>query len=174
MRIVSLFLCFFLAASLAQAKDFKIATVDLAKLFNQYPGTKTAQDKFNAIADKQQKDLMGEEQDLTDLDNELKKQTSVLTAKQKADKEYLLKKKYEDYTQHKNQILAELKDDENQMTQDILTQIKGIITSVAKDKGYDVVLDSEKTIIVSNPADLTDDVIKAFPASSPSDTDTGK
>jgi outer membrane protein len=167
MRIHSLLLCFFLAASVAQAKDFKIATVDLAKLFNEYPGTKAAQDKFNAIADKKQKDLVGEEEELADLDKDLKKQSSVLTASQKADKEYILKKKLEDYTQEKNQVLAELKDDENTMTQDILTQIKGIITTVAKDKGYDLVLDSEKTIVVNNPVDLTDDVIKAYPASVP-------
>jgi Skp family chaperone for outer membrane proteins len=173
MRILSFLVCFFLMLSTAFAKDFKVATVDLAKLFSEYPGTKDAQDKFNAIAAKKQKDMTGEEQDLQDLDTELKKQASVLTPKQKADKEYILKKKLEDYTQQKNQVLAELKTDEAQMTDDILTQIKTLVSQVAKAKGYDMVLDSEKTILVTNPADLTDDVMKAFPASA-SVSDTGK
>jgi outer membrane protein len=173
MRILSLLACFFLVASTSFAKDFKIATVDLAKLFSEYPGTKAAQDKFTAIAAKKQKDLVGQEQDLQDLDTELKKQASVLTPKQKEDKEYILKKKYEDYTQEKNQIMAELKTDQDQMTDDLLTQIKAIVVKVAQAKGYDVVLDSEKTILVTNPADLTDDVIKQYPASSPATSDTG-
>ena len=170
MRILSLAMCFFLMVSAAFAKDFKMATVDLAKLFNEYPGTKAAQDKFTAIAAKKQKDLVGQEQDLQDLDNDLKKQSSVLTPKQKADKEYILKKKFEDYTQQKNQIMAELKTDQDQMTDDLLTQIKTIITKVAKDKGYDVVLDAEKTILVNDPVDLTDDVIKQYPVSATTST----
>ncbi|HVM33027.1 MAG TPA: OmpH family outer membrane protein [bacterium] len=170
MRILSFVVCFFLMISPVLAKDFKVATVDLAKLFADYPGTKAAQDKFNAIAQKKQKDLAGQEQDLQDLDAELKKQSSVLTPKQKSDKEYILKKKLEDYSQQKNQILAELKTDENQMTDDILTQIKAIVTKVAQGKGVDVVLDSEKTILVTNPVDLTDEVEKAFPAASDSDS----
>ena len=67
MRILSFLVCFFLMLSTAFAKDFKVATVDLAKLFSEYPGTKDAQDKFNAIAlQKKQKDIAGEEQDLQD------------------------------------------------------------------------------------------------------------
>ena len=173
MRILSFLACFFLMMSTAFAKDFKVATVDLAKLFNDYPGTKDAQDKFNAIASKKQQALAGQEQDLQDLDTELKKQAAVMTPKQKADKEYMLKKKLEDYTAQKNQILAELKTDEGQMTDDILTQIKTIVTQVGKSKGYDLVLDSEKTILITNPVDLTADVEKAFPASAPA-SDSGK
>jgi outer membrane protein len=173
MRILSLVTCFFLLASTSFAKDFKMATVDLAKLFNEFPGTKDAQDKFTTIAAKKQKDLESQANDLQDLDNELKKQSSVLTPKQKADKEYILKKKFEDYTQEKNQIMAELKTDQDQMTDDLLTQIKAIVVKVAQAKGYDVVLDSEKTILVNNPVDLTDDVIKQYPASAAVTPDSG-
>ena len=59
------------------------------------------------------------------------------------------------------------------MTDDILTQIKTLVAQVGKAKGYDMVLDSEKTILVTDPVDLTDDVMKAFPASA-SVSDTGK
>ncbi|HET9869665.1 MAG TPA: OmpH family outer membrane protein, partial [bacterium] len=69
-----------------------------------------------------------------------------------------------DLIQQKQQIMAELKGAEDQMTDDILSQIKAIVVKVAKAKGYDAVLDSEKTILVTDPVDLTDEVIKAFPS----------
>ncbi|MGH7739827.1 MAG: OmpH family outer membrane protein [bacterium] len=171
MRILGYLMCLCLMVSPVWAGNFKVATVDLAKLFGAYPGTKSAQDKFNAMAEKKQKSLEGMEQDLQDLSTDLKKQSSVLTSKQKSDKEYILKKKYQDYTDQKNKSLADLKAAENQMTDDILARIKTIVAKVAKDKGYDLVLDSEKTIVVNNPEDLTDAVIKAFPADASADSD---
>ncbi len=173
MRILSLITCLFLLASTSFAKDFKMATVDLAKLFNEYPGTKDAQDKFTALAADKQKGILKEKQDLQKLSDDFDKQASVLTPSQKSDKEYILKKKYEDYTQDSNQVMAALKAQQDQMTDDLLVQIKAIIVKVAQAKGYDVVLDSEKTILVNNPVDLTDEVAKQFPASAPAASDSG-
>ena len=141
MRILSLAACFFLLASTSFAKDFKMATIDLAKLFNEYPGTKDAQDKFTALAADKQKPILKEKQDLQKLSDEFDKQASVLTPSQKSDKEYILKKKYEDYTQDSNQVMASLKAQQDQMTDDLLAQIKAIVVKVAQAKGYDVVLD---------------------------------
>jgi Skp family chaperone for outer membrane proteins len=49
---------------------------------------------------------------------------------------------------------------ENDLTQMVLGEIKVIIAGVAKDKGYDLVLDSEKTAYVKGGVDLTADVEK--------------
>jgi len=57
MRFITLLLCCLFAASMVSAKDMKVGTVDLKKIFNEYPGTKTATKKFTVMAQKKQKDL---------------------------------------------------------------------------------------------------------------------
>jgi len=162
MRFISLFLAAFLAAGLALAGDMKIATVDLQKLFKDYPGTQKAEDKLKDIEKKKVKELTPMEEDLKDLQNELQNNSSVLSAKEKKQKKELFGLKMDEYTKAKSQIAAELQTKESDMTQSVLGEIKGIIADVAKDKGFDLVLDSEKTAYVKGGIDLTDEVEKKF------------
>jgi len=166
------FLCCLLAVSLAEAKDFKIATVDLTKLFTEYPGTKKAQEKFQTLAKKKQDDLVDMEKEIRDLDSDLKKSASVLTKKQRKDKEYLFQRKYEDYQGKKNEIMSELKVKEGEMTQEILSQVKAIVATLAKAKGFDLVLDGEKAVYVREGTDLTPEVLKSYKDLPSDSTDT--
>ena len=161
MRLITL-LCCFLVASLASAKDFKVATVDLQKLFKEYPGTDKAQKKFKALAEKKQKDLQESAQDLQDLQGEIKNSGSVLSAKQKKQKETELKQKAHDLDLAESQARSYLASKESEMTQSLLEEIKALVAGVAKDKGADLVLDSDKTVFVNGGVDLTPDVLKNF------------
>jgi outer membrane protein len=156
------FLCCLLAVSLAQAKDLKIATVDLQKLFTEYPGTKKAQDKFNALAKKKVDDLGDQKKEIQDLNDDLQKSSSILTKKQRKDKQYILQRKMEDYQAKQGEISNELKAKEGEMTQEILTQVKAIVAGVAKAKGFDLVLDGEKAVYVREGTDLTPEVLKSY------------
>ena len=79
MRFISLFLAAFLVAGLALAGDIKIATVDLQKLFKDYPGTQKAEDQLKEIEKKKIKELTPMEDELKDLQNELQNNSSVLS-----------------------------------------------------------------------------------------------
>lgn len=161
MRFFTL-LCCFLIASAASAKDFRVATVDLQKLFKEYPGYDTAQKKFKDMAEKKQKDLQESAQDLQELQNELKSSSSVYSAKQKKQKETELKQKAHDLDTAENEARTYLASKESEMTQTLLDEIKVIVANVAKDMGVDLVLDSEKTVYVNGGTDLTDNVLKSF------------
>ncbi len=168
MRFLSLFLAAFLAAGLALAGDIKIATVDLQKLFKDYPGTQKAEDKLKDIEKKKIKELAPMEDELKDLQNELQNNSSVLSKKEKQEKKELFGLKMDEYTKAKSQVQLDLQTKESDMTQTVLGEIKGIIAGVAKDKGFDLVLDSEKTAYVKGGTDITDEVEKQFKSSSDS------
>ena len=160
MRFVAL-VCCLLIASMATAKDLKVGTVDLKKLFNEYPGTEKAQKKFKAFALKKQKDLSDPEEELTDLQKQLEGSSSVLSAKEKKKKAAEYQTKLREYAQLKNQITNDLAAKESEMTQGILDEIKAAVAGVARDKGVDLVLDSEKTVYVNGGTDLTEAVLKS-------------
>jgi outer membrane protein len=159
MRFLSL-LCCFLIASFASAKDLKIGTVDLQKLFKAYPGYKTAEKKLKALASKKQKELSEPEGELTDLQKELEGSGSVLSSKEKKKKATQYQEKLKDYTILQKQMQMELAAKQDEMVAGILDEVKGIVADVAKDKGVDLVLDAEKTVYVNGGVDLTDAVLK--------------
>ncbi len=174
MRSITL-LCCFLAVSLvsvAQAKDMKVATVDLKKIFQEYPGYEKAQAKFKALAEKKQKELSEPEQELGDLQKELESSGSVMSAKEKQKKTAKAKKLYESYAQQKSQIQNELATKETEMTQGLLDEIKAVVADVAKEKDIDLVLDVEKAVYVKDGTDLTDALLKKFKTLKIKDDDT--
>ena len=155
-------LCCFLLASAVSAKDLKVGVVDLKKLFSEYPGTQKAQKKFKAMAEKKQKELSEPEEELADLENQLKGSSSVLSSKQRERKVAEYKKKSQEYLQLKGQMQNELATKETEITQTILDEIKVMVADVAKSQDVDLVLDSEKTVYAKGSVDLTDAILKNF------------
>jgi outer membrane protein len=166
-------LCCFLAASFVSAKDLKIATVDLAKLFKEYPGTKAAQKKFTAMAERKKQDLTDSADELRDLKKQLDNSSSVLSSKQLRQKKQEYDRKAQNFAQQENQVQQDMQAKESEMTMSILDEIKVIVSGVAKDNSVDLVLDSEKTVYVKDGTDLTDQILKTFKKSDASKDDSG-
>jgi outer membrane protein len=177
MRFITL-LCCFLFASVVSAKDFRLATVDMQKLFNSFPGTEKAKKKLEDLEEKKKEDLADSKQELIDLQKELGGDSSLFTEKQRMKKEKEYNDKLSAYNQQTEQIQKELMAEESEMTQNIVDQIKKIVADVAADKGIDLVLDSDKTVYAKDPVDLTSDITdrykKMADAESKDDSDSKK
>jgi outer membrane protein len=167
MRFLTLLFCF-LAASSVMAKDFTIGVVDLQKLFKEYPGTATAQKKFNTFADAKKQDLLDAQKVLQDLQKELS--SGKLSDKVKKEKQDEFQQQYQDLEDQKNHAQTEIANREQEMTQTLLGQIKDIVAKVADSEGVDLVLDSNNVVDVKVSVDLTADVLKKFSTSKVSST----
>ena len=161
-RLLFSFLAFFLAASLVSAKDFKLAVVDMQKLFNSYPGTQKAKDKLKDMEKKKLQDLKETAQDLSDLEKELTDSSSVLSQKQRLRKQKEYQEKKAAFDQEQAEAQKDLMTKENDMTQTLVDQLKDIVAGIAKDKGFDLVLDKDKVVYSKDAVDLTDDILKNF------------
>ncbi len=160
MRWIALSCCL-LAASTVSAKDLRIAVVDMQKLFNSYPGTQKAKDKLKDLEQKKMSDLQDMAEEVKDLKGDLS-DSSVLSAKERAEKQKELQDKEATLEQAQNDAQKSLMNQESEMTQDIVDKIKVIVAGVAKDKGIDLVLDQDKTVYAKDAVDLTDDILKTF------------
>jgi Skp family chaperone for outer membrane proteins len=162
MRYLTLLLCFF-AASRVMAKDFTAATVDMQKLFKEYPGTLPAQNKFEALTQSRKKDLMDSEKTLESLKEELTgPYADDLTTAEKTAKG----KKYDEERQNlldlQSRIQNELGQKEQEMTQAIVEKIKVRVDAIAKKDGVDLVLDTKDIVSLQGGLDLTDEVLASF------------
>ncbi len=164
MRFFTL-ICCFLVASVAMAKDFKVATVDLQQLFKEYPGTKKAQKKFNAMADEKKQKLTDEADEIRDIEKSLKDSGSVLSKKEMKAKQEEYATKAKAFQDEESQVQNDLAAKEQEMTKTLLEEIKGIVAKIAKNDGVDMVLDAEKTVYAKDAVDLTDEVLKSYKSS---------
>lgn len=159
MRSTVLLTVFLLAAS-AFARDYKTAVVDMAKIFNEYPGTQRAKEKLAKWEKQKTDDLNDTYQELNDLNKELTK--SPLSAKMKAKKQQEFDEKFADYKKRDAEVKNAIMDKEGAMTQELVDEIKPIVAAVAKDKDIDLVLDSSKVVYNASQTDITQDVLDRF------------
>jgi len=160
MRYLILVICL-LAASTVMADGFTIATVDMQKLFKDYPGTPPAQKKFDAYTQKQKAELVDSQKILVKLQKELEGNTT-LSDSAKQEKLKAFQDESQNFQDEKTRIQNDLAVKEQEMTQAIVGKIKDIVATVAKKDKVDLVLDASDTVNAKNAVDLTDEVLAAF------------
>ena len=159
--IVFLLSVLFLATS-AFARDYKTAVVDMAKVFNEFPGTQRAKEKLAKWEKQKTEDLNDTYQELNELNKELSNAKSTLSAKMKAKKQREFDEKFADYKKKDAEVKNAIMDKESAMTQELVDEIKPIVAAVAKDKDIDLVLDSSKVVYNASATDITQDVLERF------------
>jgi outer membrane protein len=161
MRFLTMLFCF-LIASAAVAKDLKIASVDLQKAVTEYPAYKSDQKKLATLKDEKTSELVEEKRDLDRILQDIEKSKSVMSQEELKKKEDLYRKKGQELQDEQAQDESELANKQSLMLHAILGEVKDIVEKIAKDKGVDVVLDSQSVLYMRDELDLTDDVLKSY------------
>jgi outer membrane protein len=145
-----------LSLGLAGDKGLKVGYVNIMEVLSGYSGYKGAKVRLEKAMKTKQAELQGMEQELMELQQEYEKKKSILSEKARKEKQYIMQKKLEDYQNVQQQANRELAAKEQQMTEVLLDELRDYIAQVAKQKGFDLVLD--KTAVLyekSGSADIT-------------------
>lgn len=139
----------------ACAKEYKIAYVDLAKVFDDYKKTKESEKN---LADK----AKGKEDDRKAMVDELRKlkdEQALLSDKAKGDKQKVIDVKIKTLQDFDTKTRDELVKERNDMLGGILKDIEKIVTAYAKENGYDIILNSRMLLYGGEQYDLTNEVL---------------
>ena len=142
-------------ANQAFAKEYKIAYVDLAKVFDEYKKTKDSEKKLEEKG-------KGKEGDRTKMVDELRKlkdEQALLSEKAKAEKQAVIDSKIKALQDFDRVTRDELVKERNDMLGGILKDIEKIVTEYAKANGYDLVLNSRMLLYGGQEFDLTNEVL---------------
>ncbi len=160
--------------TLAQAPGpARVTIVDMARISSESGMGKyyVAQlDKLNteisAATAQKQNELGKIDNEINALEEELKKQGSVLSqeARDKKQQEITRKKRdraalLEDGTAEINRMRERANQQAQQVTQDFQIKVRPIIEQVAKEKGFDIIIDSQFAYTVGREFDITAEVI---------------
>ncbi len=144
--------------------ELKIGFVNVEEIFKNYSGTKDAEDKFSKEVAKWEQDASAKQKEIKDIKDQLDKQTLLLSSERKAELEGKVKQKmaeYQEFIQTKFGQKGEVLSKNEELTKPIVDKITKIIDKIAKDEGYDFILDARAGgVIYGKPAfDLTERVL---------------
>ncbi len=174
----------------AAAAELKLATVDMAKVFNGYWKSKKAQEVLRqkeVTKEGQLKELQEEQQKLVEQHQKMLRQMEdpTLNAGERERMRRTTQKKADEVRelmasidQFRRSSITELQKDEGDARKKLLDEIRAVITAAAKERGYNYIVDSAALGPVGNPVvlyseeanDLTDAIMTRLNASDPDKT----
>lgn len=167
-RISLLFFCFSLLFCLQNrivwAQDIKIGVLNMKKLQQNSVRFQKIREvlkkKFNVL----QKKLDGERAQIAKIEEELRKQSMMLSLDAKEDKEMELGKRTRHYKYMYGEVTQEMKDAEFEATRKVGKEIEKIVEKMSQKEGYTIILeDGTVGLIYYNIAiDITNQVTEAY------------
>ena len=150
----------------AQGADLKIGYVDLNKALNESDSGKKAKKTLEDMVNSKKSILVEKEIELKKLQEELEKQSSVLTPEAKKSKEEQFNKLLRDYQKMVKDFGDELQKKEEELSVGIQKDLIEFVNKLGKDEGYTIIFGLEKGArgIIYSPDELnlTDKVIKKY------------
>jgi len=144
--------------------QLKLGFVNSEKIFTQFEGTKIAQEKFNKEVAKWEQEASKRVKEITEMKEQLEKQSLILTAERKKALEDSLRQKvilHEKFLQEKFGQRGDVLSKNEELTKPILEKIQKIIDKIAKDEQFDFIFDYRAggLVYAKQTYDLTDRVL---------------
>ena len=142
----------------------KIGVVDMQKLQLKSKAFQVIKEKYMKKAQSLQKRLENEKNNVLALEEELKKQSMMLSLDAKEDKRKELGKKTRHYKYLQEEFLQEMKEAEVEAVRSVGTEIAKIVAEIGKAQGYLMILEKRAVgfLYNSEEIDITDHVIEAY------------
>jgi outer membrane protein len=159
--IIMLFMCW---AFSAHGAELKIGFVDLNKALNESERGKNATKILEDVVNSKKTILVDKEKELKGLDEELKKQSSVLTPESLKSKTEELNKLYKSYQRMVKDFQEEVQKKEAEFTQEIQKGLLEITQQIGKEKGYSIIFEKNASGLIygQKTIDITEDLIKKY------------
>jgi outer membrane protein len=167
MKYVIAFVCILAVSCMpcvSKAQSTNIAYVDLQKIILDSDQGKQIKTILTADADRLKKALDTKQDELQKLKDAIEKQGATITPEARVEKEKQYQTKLKDYQRLAGDYQSELQQKDSEYMQKILTELEGIVKTVAEKEKYIIILEKNQGgILYSAPTlDVTDKVIAAF------------
>ncbi len=160
--ICSMILLF--SAVMAEGADFKIGYVDFNHAINESDNGKKTTEVLKKFIDSKQELFLEKESELKALEEDFKKQLSVLTPESRKDKEDQLRKLYIDFQRMEKDFNEEIQKKQAALSQDIQDDLIKILQEIGKKEGYTIILErAAGGILYSQKGlDITSKLVKKY------------
>ena len=153
---------FILSAGIVKA-ELKVAVVNMQKAIQGSAAEKKAKAELEADFEKKKKELQKKEADLKKMSEDLERKKSVMSDDAFQKKQADFQEEMMKFRQVVGSNQMEIQKKEQDLTAPIIDKMKKAIDKIAKDKGYNLVIENTAMVLYNDgKLDITDDVLKAF------------
>ena len=155
--------------SVAHAQALKIATVDFQDALNKVKEGATARKKLEGMFEAKRKGIEGLEAQIKSKKDEYDRQAVILSDAARKQKENELMQLQNQYQQVYMQSEGEMQQAYAALMEDLITKMRAIAETIAKEKGFNLVLEvTEGGVVYSAPAfDITAELVKRYDLANP-------
>ena len=153
-----------MATSAFASADTKIATADMQKALQSVEAGKKAKAQLEKDFNAKKKELQTEEASIKKMGEEYKKQSLVMNEEARGKKQAEIQERIMKFQELTQRSQGEIQQKEHELTQPIISKLRGVIEEVAKAKGYSLVLERNENNVLFAPLndDITNDVVAAY------------
>lgn len=151
-----------LAAPVALAQSAKIGAIRTADVVLQSPQYKASADKMKQEFDRRRTELEAEAKKLEDDLKKFQREADLMSAADRAKTEKDLNTRRIDFGYKQRQFSEDLSNRDRQLTQEMRAKINDVILAVAKERGYDLIV--QDPAYAAEAVDITDEVLKRLKA----------
>lgn len=162
--LLSFLLLFCLQTHTVWAENIKIGVLDMQKLQQNSVRFQKIREglklRFNAL----QMKLDGERAQITKIEEELRKQSMMLSLDAKEDKEMELGKRTRHYKYMYGEVTQEMKDAEFEATRKVGKEIEKVVEKISQKEGYTIIIEAGTMGLVyyDDAIDITKQVTEAY------------
>lgn len=148
----------------SEGAEFKLAQINLPKIFNQSAKVKAIVEEIKKIQNDATAKMNALGTDIAKIEQQLKEGQEKLGKEEKEKAEAELKKKREDLREEQETAKIKISFKQKSAQNVVNSQIQEALDKIAKDEGYSVVLQSDAIIYSKDVPDLTEKVVQAVDA----------
>ena len=149
-----------LPVSLAQAADVKIGFVSIAKILNSAPQAEAASKRLEQEFAPRQKGLVEAQKSLRKQEEKLAKDGAVMSESQRRNLENEIRNQARELKRTSDEFREDFNLRRNDELGKFQKQVLEVINNVAKEDGFDLVVNDSATLYASPQVDVTDKVLK--------------
>ncbi|RLB44285.1 MAG: hypothetical protein DRH12_00550 [Deltaproteobacteria bacterium] len=148
----------------AEAQSCKIGLVDMAKFQQESVAFQRIRLQLEKKLNKLKEELDAKKQEIVNLEQELRKQSLMLSLDAKEDKARELEKKKRYYKYLYDEFSQEARQAQQDAKRTIANELQKIVEEIGKKEGYTIILDKGVAglIYYDDAIDITDRIIKAY------------
>lgn len=154
-----------LALTQAQAADVKIGFVSIAKILNSAPQAEAASKRLEQEFAPRKKGLDEAQKSLRKIEEKLAKDGAVMSESQRRNMENDFRNQARELKRSGDEFREDFNLRRNEELGKFQKQVLDVINNVAKEEGFDLVVNDSATLYASPQVDVTDKVLKRLTSS---------
>ncbi len=143
----------------AAATDYKIGYVNVQRVVQQSEEAQKAKGQLKKEVKERKAELEGKRKKVNELQKKLEKQGSLMSEEQKKKTQRQLEEATREFRRLQRKAQQDLDTQKNQVLQDIYDDVSQIVSRIGEEEDYDLILTGSSAIYVSEPINLTEQVL---------------